>query len=181
MPRIPYKTDAEAGPAAVVTAIRKRRGGWLGNLDRVLLYSEPVAVGWGEFMGRVRRDLTLPPMLRELAMCAVAALNGAEYEMHHHGPIYLAEGGTASQLAALRRLHDDPAALDQEPQFDATERAVLRLTVQSTRAVKIDDATFEEARQALGDDRQLFELVTVIAAYNMVSRVLVAFDIQPEP
>lgn len=181
MPRIPYKTDAEAGPAAVVAAIRKRRGGQLGNLDRVLLYSEPVAAGWGEFMGRVRSEMTLPPMLRELAMCAVAVLNGAEYEIHHHGPIYLAAGGTESQLIALRRLHDDPASLDQERQFNSTERAVLRLTVQSTRAVKIDDATFEEMRQALGDDRQLFELVTVIAAYNMVSRILVAFDIRPEP
>lgn len=63
---------------------------------------------------------------------------------------------------------------------DRDPRTTWRLTAQSTRAVKIDDATFEAARQALGDDRQLFELVTVIAAYNMVSRILGAFDIQPE-
>jgi alkylhydroperoxidase family enzyme len=35
-------------------------------------------------------------------------------------------------------------------------------------------------RAALPDDRQAFELVTVIAAYNMVSRVLVALGVDPE-
>lgn len=29
-------------------------------------------------------------------------------------------------------------------------------------------------------DRQMFEFVAAIAAYNMVSRVLVAIDVQPE-
>ncbi len=180
MPRIPYITDEQAGPPELVAAIRKRRGGRLGALDRVLLYSPPVATGWGEMMGRVRRDLLLPPLLRELAMCAVAALNEAEYEMFHHGPIFLETGGSAEQLHALRLLKNQPQALDHSPLFDATQRAVLRLTVQSTKTVTVDSATFDAARQALGNDRQLFELVAVIAAYNMVSRILVVFDIQSE-
>jgi cell wall-associated NlpC family hydrolase len=42
----------------------------------------------------------------------------------------------------------------------------------------IADATFSAAQRALGDDRHLFELSGVIAAYNMVSRILVAVGVR---
>lgn len=173
MARLPYKTDAEAGPPELVAAIRKRRGGQLGALDRMLLHSPPFAAGWNELLGRVRGDLAVPLPLRELAMCAVAVLNGAAYELAHHGPILLACGGTAAQLDALRAL----PAID-EALFDATQRAALQLTVEMTRQVQVGDATFEAARRALGSDRHLFELIGVVAAYNMVSRILVATGIE---
>jgi alkylhydroperoxidase family enzyme len=173
MPRIPYKTDAEAGPPELVAAIRKRRGGRLGALDRVLLYSPPFAAGWNEMMGRVRNELEAPMPLRELAMCAVAVLNGAEYEMHHHGPIFLSCGGTPAQLDALRTL----PAIDAE-RFDPTQRAVLALAVEMTRQVNVSDTTFAGARRALANDRHLFELIGVVASYNMVSRILVALGVE---
>ena len=173
MPRIPYKTDAEAGPPELVASIRMRRGGRLGALDRVLLHSPPFATGWGELLGRVRGELEVPMPLRELVMCAVAVLNGAEYEMHHHGPIFLSCGGTQAQLDALRRLPAVDAAL-----FDATQQAALHLAVEMTRHVKVSEATFEAARRALAGDRHLFELIGVIAAYNMVSRILVAVGVE---
>jgi alkylhydroperoxidase family enzyme len=175
MPRIPYMTDDEVGPPELVAAIRKRRGGRLGALDRILLYSPPFATGWGELLGRVRSDLEVPKRLRELAMCAVAVLNAAEYEIHHHGPIFLSCGGTAAQLDALRRL---PAV--DSASFDDTERAVLQLSVEMTCRVKVGDRTFEAARRALGSDRDLFELIGVIAAYNMVSRILVAVGVEAD-
>jgi len=173
MPRIPYKTDQEAGPPELVASIRKRRGGRLGALDRILLYSPPFATGWGELLGRVRSELGVPMALRELVMCAVAVLNAAEYELHHHGPIFLSCGGTQAQLDALRLLPAVDTAL-----FDTTQRAALQLAVEMTRHVKVGDATFEAARRALGDNRHLFELIGVIAAYNMVSRILVAVGVE---
>lgn len=180
MPRIPYLTDEQAGPPALVDAIRARRGGELLNLDRLLLYSPPVAEGWNQMMGRVRRDLALSPLLRELAMCAVAVLNGADYELHHHAPLYLEAGGTEAQLAAIGRLRASPEAVLAEGVFDATQQAALALVVQSTRQVAVDDAVFAAARAALADDRLVFELVAVVASYNMVSRILVAFGVTPE-
>jgi alkylhydroperoxidase family enzyme len=174
MPRIPFKTDAEAGPPELLAAIRERRGGRLGALDRILLYSTPFATGWGELLGRVRSELSLPMPLRELAMCAVAVLNRAEYELHHHGPIFLAQGGTPAQLDALRRLPAIDATL-----FDATQQAALQLALEMTRNVEVSDATFDAARRQLGhNDQHLFELIGVIAAYNMVSRILVAVGVQ---
>ena len=75
--RIPSVPDAQLGPVDVVNAIRKRRGGTLLNLDRMLLNSPAFAVGWNGYLGAVRSSLTLDPRLRELAICAVAVLRSA--------------------------------------------------------------------------------------------------------
>ena len=53
-PRIPPVPDALLGPVEVVENIRKRRGGTLLNLDRMLLNSPAYAVGWNTFLGAVR-------------------------------------------------------------------------------------------------------------------------------
>ena len=176
--RLPLLTDSQVGPPDLVAAIRQRRGGDLIDLDRLLLHSPAFAEGWNAFMGRVRTALTVPPLLKELAMCGVAALNGADFEMHHHAPLYLAAGATDAQLAALHRLADDPGVA-ADPVFDATQQAVLALVVQMTRQVRVDDATFARARNALGSDQAMFEIIGVTAAYNMVSRILVAARLTP--
>jgi alkylhydroperoxidase family enzyme len=85
MPRIPY-ADEQTVPHEVVEPICARRGGKLLNLDRMLLHSPAYARDWNALLGAVRRELTLPPRLRELAICAVASLTGAEYEWRQHGP-----------------------------------------------------------------------------------------------
>ena len=176
--RLPLLSDAQVGPPALVAAIRQRRGGELIDLDRLLLHSPAFALGWNEFMGRVRTALSVPPLLKELAMCAVAALNGADFEMHHHAPLYLAAGATEAQLAALHRLGAEPG-LAADPVFDATQQAVLALVVEMTRQVQVSEATFARARAVLGSDQAMFETIGVIAAYNMVSRILVAANLRP--
>lgn len=176
--RLPLLTDDQVGPPDLVATIRQRRGGDLIDLDRLLLHSPAFAAGWNVFLGAVRSALTLPPLLRELAMCGVAALNGADFEMHHHAPLYRAAGATEAQLAALHRLGADPG-LAEDPVFDATQQAVLALVVEMTRSVEVADATFARARAAVGSDQAMFELIGVTAAYNMVSRILVAAKLTP--
>lgn len=177
MPRLPYLTDDQVGPAELVEAIRKRRGGDLLALDRMLLYSPPFAEGWNQMLGRVRTRLSLPGRLREIAMCAVATLNGADYEFVQHAPVLLREGGTQAEVDALR---DVDRAADSQGIFDAAGLATVRLTRAMTRSVKVPAEVFDGARAAIGNDQQLVELVGVIAAYNMVSRFLVAFEIEPD-
>ena len=180
MTRLPQLTDDQVGPPELVAAIRQRRGGRLLELDRLLLHSPAFATGWGELMGRVRGALALSPLLRELAMCGVAALTGAAYEMHHHAPLYLAAGGSQAQLAALQALASAPAGpLTDDPVFDDTQQAVLALVVAMTRDVQVSDAVFDRARAALGSDQLAFELVGVIASYNMVARILVVMKLTP--
>lgn len=177
MPRIPYKPADTREPEELVAIIRRRRGGRLLHLDRMLLHAPPYAKGWNALLGAVRAELGLPAKLRELAICAVAALTEAEYEFHHHAPVFLQGGGTQAQLEALRVL--DGAAVDPAL-FDATERAVLRYAVEMTRNVAVSDAAFADAAHALGGEQALVELTAVIATYNMVARFLVALQILPE-
>ena len=177
MPRLPYKPLDDAGPEDVVAPIRARRGGTLLNLDRQLLYSPPLATGWNELMGAVRSRLLLPELLREIAICAVATINRAPYEFHHHAPLLRAAGASEAQVDSLG---DVDAALSSPGLFDAAGEATLRLAVEMTRSVQVADRTFDAARRALADDRQLVELIGTIASYNMVSRVIVALGIEPE-
>jgi alkylhydroperoxidase family enzyme len=177
MSRIPYAAPGPEAPQDLVDAILARRGGRLLNLDRMLLKSPAFARGWNAFLGEVRTGLGLSPRLRELAICLVAVLNGADYEFHHHAPEFMKAGGTTQQLAALRRL--DYGVLDPAL-FDASERAVVRLTFEMTRDVRTADATFAAATAALGNHQHVVELVGVIATYNMVSRFLLALHIEPE-
>jgi alkylhydroperoxidase family enzyme len=177
MPRIPYKSADTSEPRDVVEAIRQRRGGKLLHLDRLLLYSPAYAKGWNALLGAVRNELEVPAKWRELAICCVAALTGADYEFHHHAPMLLKAGGTPAQVEALRELQSsrvDPAL------FDATERALIQFTFEMTRSVAISDATFRAAAAALQNDQLVVELIAVIATYNMVARFLVALQIEPE-
>lgn len=175
-PRIPYVPADLSEPAELVAAIRARRGGALLELDRMLLHSPAFASGWNAFLGAVRGGLELDPKLRELAMCVVAVLNGAEYEFVHHAPVYIAAGGTQAQLDAMR---EPDRAKGDTLLFDPVERAALALTVEMTRSIRVEDATFAAVRGRLGE-RQTVELVGVIAAYNMVSRFLVALGVTPD-
>lgn len=177
MPRLPYKTDQDAGPDEIVAPIRARRGGTLLNLDRELLYSPPLALGWNALMGAVRTRLELPASLREIAICTVATINRARYEFHHHAPLLRAAGASEAQVAALG---DIDRALATPGLFDDAERATIRLALEMTRSVEVTEATFAAARSALADDRRLVELIGTIAAYNMVSRVIVALAIEAE-
>jgi alkylhydroperoxidase family enzyme len=175
MPRIPFVPADISEPREIVDAVRARRGGKLLDLDRMLLHSPAFTAGWNAHLGAVRTQLKVPGKLRELAMCGVAALNGAEYEYVHHAPLLIREGGTQAQVDALRDL---ARAARDEKLFDATERAVLQLTLEMTRDVKVSDATFEAVR-AIGGDQLAIEVVAVIATYNMVSRFLVALRVEP--
>jgi alkylhydroperoxidase family enzyme len=177
MAAVPYQPQDIAEPRDLVAAIRARRGGILLNLDRMLLHSPPLALGWNGYLRAVRTELLVSPRLRELAICAVARLNRADYEFHHHAPEFLRAGGTAAQLDALDHAGDPKADLSA---FDAAERAVLALTVEMTRNVAVNGATMASVRAAVDDDRQVVEMVAVIAAYNMVSRFLVALGVEPE-
>lgn len=176
MPRIAYQPADLAEPAALVAAIRARRGGRLLNLDRMLLHSPPLAAGWNGYLKAVRGELVLDARLRELAICVVAVLNGAPYEFHHHAPEFMRAGGSPAQVDALQR---PDQALQATALFDDSARAVLRLTIEMTRSVAVDDQSFAAVQAVLGD-RATVELVAVVATYNMVSRFLVALGIEPE-
>ncbi len=178
--RIPeWSSELKAQPAELVNAILKRRGGQLINLDKALLWSEPLARGWNGYLKAVRSELPTSRKLRELAICTVALLTGAHYEYHHHAPDFLAAGGTQAQLDALDRVVAGDARRAADPALEEVEQLVVRYAAQMTLDVQVDDGVFE-ALQRHFDTTQLVELTAAIATYNMVARFLVALGVEPE-
>jgi len=174
----PWTPESKPQPDDLVTAILARRGGSLLNLDRVLLWSAPLARGWNVYLKAVRTELGASRRLRELGICTVALLAGAHYEYHHHAPDYLAAGGSQGSLDALGAYaragaNGVPCGLSGE------EALVARYAAQMTRDVRVDDALFA-AMQDTFDTTQLVEITAAIATYNMVARFLVALGVTPE-
>ncbi|MEO5670498.1 MAG: carboxymuconolactone decarboxylase family protein, partial [Ramlibacter sp.] len=100
--RIPdWTPERKPQPQDLVRAVLERRGGALLNLDRALLWSEPLARGWNVYLKNVRTGLSANRKLCELGICTVALLTGAHYEYHHHAPAFLQAGGTQAELDAL--------------------------------------------------------------------------------
>ena len=177
--RIPdWTPEAKPQPEDLVNAVLARRGGQLINLDRVLLWSEPVARGWNHYVGNVRTQLSGSNRLRELGICTVALLTGAGYEYHHHAPEYLKAGGTQADLDALRQFAASPDGAGPAG-LGPDEALVVRYASQMTRQVKVDDDVFAQVRERF-DTASLVELTVAIATYNMVARILVALEVTPE-
>ena len=179
--RIPdWNPTLKAQPEDLVEAIKQRRGGALLNLDKALLWSEPLARGWNVYLKAVRTELPTSRKLRELGICTVALLTGADYEYHHHAPDFLAAGGTQAELDALKAaLMDNPRAPAMSTALGAVEKIVVQYAAQMTLDVKVSDNVFAALRQHL-DTTQIVELTSAIATYNMVARFLVALGVTAE-
>jgi alkylhydroperoxidase family enzyme len=179
--RIPDWTQEQlAQPQELVNTILARRGGALLNLDKALLWSEPVAAGWNVYMRNVRTGLSASRKLCELGICAVALLTGAHYEYHHHAPEYLKAGGTQAELEGLKRAIDaNPADGVTDTALDEMSQWVVHYAAQMTLRVKVDELLFKKLQSCL-NTTEIVELTTTIAAYNMVARILVALEISPE-
>jgi len=102
-------------------------------------------------------------------MCRVAVLNRAEFEWKVHKPDYIAAGGTEEKCDAL-------FSKDYSPLFGEEERALLELTDQSTLNIEVSESTIDRVKLLFGE-RQTVEAVATVAAYNMVSRFLVALKV----
>jgi len=138
-------------------------------LYQVLLNSGPIAAGWERMLTAVRNQTSVPGDLRELIILRVAVLNRASFEFDAHAPIAEREGVSPAKIAGVQ-------CQPLPDVFNARERQVLALTDAMTRDVAVPDALMTELQQQM-DPQHLVELVATVAAYNMVSRFLVALNI----
>jgi alkylhydroperoxidase family enzyme len=171
----PWSPEAAPRPSDLTEAILKRRGGKYINLDLALLWSEPLARGWNAYVGAVRREFKVDPRLKEIAICVVARLTGANYEFIHHWPEYVKAGGNET----LRGKLDNPDAAMNDAAFTADERLAMRYAAAMTRDIRVPDALFAEIRKRF-NEAEVVELTAAIATYNMVARILVALEVNPE-
>ncbi|MBP7567745.1 MAG: carboxymuconolactone decarboxylase family protein [Burkholderiaceae bacterium] len=145
--------------------------GRVSPLYQVLLNSPPVAHGWEQMMSAIRNHNSIAPGVRELVILRVAVLNRAPYEFEAHVPHALQAGVTQAAIDATRTV---PLAADAP--MSADERVALELADAMTRDIEVPDALFERVR-AHFEGQRLLDLTATVAAYNMVSRLLVALRI----
>ena len=169
-PVVPGSRPELAAQEASIIAERGR----VSSLYQVLLNSSPLAEGWEKMLTAVRNRSSIRADLREMAILRVAVVNRAPYEFDAHVPHALKAGMPQAKIDALRE--PSPHLWSADARFETVEQLVLDLTDRMTRDIEVPDHAFEPLR-AHFDARGLVELVATIAAYNMVSRFLVALKV----
>lgn len=180
---------------AVVDSIKERRGGTLLSLDKALLHAPAIAGGYSAFLKAVRTQNSLPDSIRELCMCRVATLNSAWFEWESHAPL-LVKAGVLDQQA-VESLKDTSRTPGEKDGLDERHAAVCAYTDAMTKGVLVKDAVFAKVK-GLFSEKEVVEITvcaeaasvrfllacadslvckTTIAAYNCVSRFLVALDV----
>jgi 4-carboxymuconolactone decarboxylase len=148
--------------------ILKERGR-ISLLYQVLLNSAPIAQGWEAMLTAVRNKSSVPADLRELMILRVAVLNKASFEFEAHIPHALKAGVPQEKIDALR-------SLTLSYLFTDEEILVLQMTDHMTRDVEVPAELMAKVTQQYSAEK-VVELVATVAAYNMVSRFLVALNI----
>ena len=175
--RLPYIADdpqmETEEDAAIVQRVKDRRGGKLIALDKTLLHAPAVANGWNGFLGAIRTQTSLPGSVRELAICRVAILNNAWYEWDSHRPI-LEESGVLSP-EAIESLKEKSRPKDGG-MFDEKHLAVLEYTDAMTLGCIVPQPLFDKLKSFFSE-KEVVEITSTVAAYNCVSRFLVALDV----
>lgn len=155
--------------AEIEESILAQRGE-IAVLYKALLNSAPIASGWEKMLTAVRNHTQVPADLRELVILRVAVLNRASFEFDAHAPHALRAGVSAEKIEAVRTW---PGTKNM---FSADEQLVLELTDAMTRDIDVPGALMQRVQQRF-DPRGVVEVVATVAAYNMVSRFLVALNI----
>ncbi|KAB8232256.1 carboxymuconolactone decarboxylase family protein [Aspergillus alliaceus] len=170
----PTSTPEEAD---ILTRVQTRRGEkGLIPLDLALLHSFPVADGWNSFIGAIRTRTSLSQVIRELIICRIAVLNGAWFEWDSHSPLLKEGGCSAETMDVVRDAEVDLPQKVQDKVISPKEAAVLKYTDAMTRTVRVPEEVFQEIK-GLFNDREAVEITATAAAYNCVSRFLVALDV----
>ncbi|PQE24498.1 hypothetical protein CJF32_00007532 [Rutstroemia sp. NJR-2017a WRK4] len=169
----PTFSEDQTEARAILDRVSARRAPRpLQPLDLTLLHSPPVADGWNSFLGAVRTKTSLSDDIREIAICRVAICNGAWYEWGHHAPLAKAGGVTDEGMEILKM---DKCEKGKGDGLSEKQWATVRFTDEMTRNVKVPDEVFDELRKWF-DEKEIVELTATVAAYNCVSRFLVALD-----
>ena len=167
--RVPLVEPGTRPELADIEASILAQRGRISDLYRVLLNSGPLASGWEAMLTAVRNKSSVRADLRELMILRVAVVNRAPYEFDAHVPHAQKAGVSDAKIAAVRETVIGSV-------FTESEAMVLELADAMTRDIDVPEALMDRLKTKL-DARGVVETVATVAAYNMVSRFLVALQI----
>ena len=117
----------------------------------------------------VRYETSLPDRSREIAILVVAVHRDSAFEWHAHEAVGRHVGLTDSELEALRDHRYEDLA-------DPDERVLAETTHRLLETGDLDDDTYAEAIETLGEAR-LFELLTLVGYYDTLALQLRVFRV----
>jgi len=142
------------------------------NLYKILGHCPYVGLNWQRLGNSLLKGEELPPVLRELAVLRVGHLAKSTYEVTQHTRIGLAAGLSQEQVDAIPDWQNSSV-------FNEEQLAILAYTDEVERDIKVKDETFANLRNFLSE-HAVVELTVTIGYYGMVSRFLVALDVELE-
>jgi len=167
--RIPLVTPGTNAELACIEARILAERGRISLLYQALLNSLPIAQGWEAMLTAVRNRTSLDAVIREMVILRVAVLNQAQFEFDAHVPHAQKAGLADEKIDGLRQRKPENG-------YMPLELLVIELTDRMTCDVVVPEVLVEDIKLAFGITGTV-ELVATIAAYNMVSRFLVALNI----
>jgi 4-carboxymuconolactone decarboxylase len=130
----------------------------------VLLRSPEMGDAVQALGAQVRFHSSLPPKLNEFAIILTGRFWNAQYEWYAHKRLALQAGLNPAIVDAV-------AAGRRPTGMQADEEAVYNFVTELLRSKQVSDATFNAARDRLGE-RSVVDLISVVGYYGLVSMVL---------
>ena len=116
-----------------------------------------------------RYGSSLPPMLSEIAVLALASIWRAELPWYSHQKDAIDHGVDVSVIEALRR--------HEEPDFkDEAALAVYRVVTELVKDRVLSEQTYHSALGLIGKDGMV-DLIGIIGYYTMIAMTVTAFDL----
>ena len=143
------------------------------NLFRATLHHPPIGRIVGDVVDALVINSVLDARLREIAILRTGWRLGSVYEWSNHYGIGRRAGLTDDEIVAIREG-------DSSNVLTTADHCVIRLVDEVFDHVVVSPPTLSEARDLLGDDRALLELVMIPGCYRTIGTVLLSFDIPLE-
>jgi len=151
----------------------RAKGGQPLNIHLVQGFAPPLAKARLDMAYALRYDVTMPAMLREMAILRTGQILRSDYELDQHLPLARACGITEAQIAAL----PDWRASDL---FDARQRAVLAYTeALDQHGGDVDDVTYAALAKEFSP-REIVELTITVVTYYGTGQLTKALRVRPE-
>jgi 4-carboxymuconolactone decarboxylase len=162
------------------------------NIFRTLAHAETAFRPFLRFGGAVLGQMSLDPIVRELAILTVAKEAEAEYEWVQHVAIAKHLGVSDEQIKALAESDScapegsdariaaaaarDGSGGDDAGPFTGAQQAAIELAAAVVRGPRISDALYDCIR-AQFSDREIVELLLAIGDYLMLARVMTILEL----
>ena len=137
------------------------------NIISALANNPQVLKGFGDLGGRLLMRGELAPRTRELVILRVGAMLGSDYEWGQHVLMGRTAGLDDDEIRAVRDGRVDT--------FSESEAAAVRYG-EAVEERRVDDALWDATKKHFSDS-EMVELTVLAAFYGLVSRTLIALQV----